>query len=384
MDITKKRIGIIGGGQLGKMMILEAKRLGFYIVTLDPTKDCPSHSISDEHIIAPFNDEKAYYALAKKADVITYEFEHINVSVLEALENTGHLIYPSVKSLKIIQNKLSQKSTLQKNNIPVPRFLPVNSIDDIISLGDKSEFGYPLMLKSALGGYDGKGNYLITGKSQIEEAYNSLGAGKFDLMVEQFVDFEMEISIIATRGIDGKRKVYPPAENKHKNSILDITIAPARIDSTIADNAVKIASGVMEVFEGVGTFCVEMFVTKTGEILINEVAPRPHNSGHFTIEACFANQFENHIRAITGLPLGDTGLISPCVMINLLGDSNGIAELSGLEDAYNDPNIHVHLYGKSTSAIGRKMGHLTAIGDTVEHAHERALRAKEIVKVVSK
>ena len=383
MNIIRKRIGIIGGGQLGKMMILEAKRLGFYVVTLDPTADCPSHSISDEHIVAPFDDEKAYQELASKVDVITYEFEHIHARALEALEKEGNLVYPSIASLKIIQNKFSQNKALDESGIPLPRFAPVRSVQDILDIGDSSAFGFPLMLKATLGGYDGKGNAFISCEADAEKAFESLGSGSIELMAEEFVDFEMEISIIATRGIDGKRVVYPPAENKHSNSILDTTIAPARIKPETAKKAVNIADRVMEVFEGVGTFCVEMFVTKNNDILVNEVAPRPHNSGHFTIEACFANQFENHIRAITGLPLGSAELIVPSVMINLLGESDGPSKLLGLEEAYNnDSNLHVHFYGKSTSATDRKMGHITTIGKTVDEALERAAQAKKIVKIV--
>ena len=384
MSVVKKRIGIVGGGQLGKMMILEAKRLGFYVVTLDPSADCPSSSISDELIVAPLNQEKTYFDLAEKVDVITYEWELINSQVLELLMQKGHTIYPSIASLKIIQNKFTQNQTLQNNNIPTPRFDEADSIEAIKAYGKKENYGYPMMLKTTFGGYDGKGVALIKSESDVETAFNLLGNGSVGLMVEEFVDYDIEISIIATRGIDGSRVIYPIAENSHKNSILDVTIAPARISSETAEKAREIADKVMEVFDGVGTFGIEMFVTKSGDILVNEIAPRPHNSGHFTIEACFANQFENHIRAITGLPLGNADLIKPAVMINLLGESKGVAELVGLEEVYNDPYLHVHLYGKSSSAIARKMGHLTAIGDTVEEALSRATKAKEIVKVIGR
>ena len=382
MNAIKKKIGIIGGGQLGKMMILEAKRLGFYVVTLDPGENCPSHSISDEHIIAKFDDPQGYFELAEKVDVITYEFEHIHAQVLETLQQKGYLVYPSVASLKIIQNKYTQNQALQESGVPVPRFALVDSVDTIRKLGEKDQFGYPLMLKATLGGYDGKGNALIRNESEVEEAYNLLGGGKRQVMVEEFVDFYKEISIIATRGIDGSKVIFPPAENQHKNSILDTTIVPARVPDEAVEKATGIAHRVMEVFEGVGTFCVEMFVTKSGEVSVNEVAPRPHNSGHYTIEGCLASQFENHIRAITGLPLGSVALTQPTVMVNLLGESDGPANLIGLEEAYADPNIRVHFYGKDESKVGRKMGHFTAIDDTVEGALRRAEKAKNLVKVV--
>ena len=385
MDIIKKRIGIVGGGQLGKMMILEAKRLGFYVATLDPTPDCPSHSISDLHIVADFDDPKGYEELAKHADVITYEFEHINASALEKLEKEGHVIYPSVTALKTIQNKNSQKIALENSNIPVPRFALVKNTSEIKEFGKPENFGYPLMLKTTTGGYDGKGNALIRTEADVENAFHQLGGGKKELMIEEFIDFEKEISIIACRGIDGKKVIYEVAENTHKNSILDVTTVPADISRALREKAGGISVEVMSVFEGVGTFCIEMFVTKDGEVYVNEVAPRPHNSGHYTIEGCYANQFENHIRAIVGLPFGCTGLIEPTVMVNLIGESGGKAKLIGLEEAYNDSTVHIHFYGKSESQVGRKMGHYTVIGEPdmpVEDTIRRAMALKDVVRVV--
>ena len=382
MDVLRTRIGIIGGGQLGKMMILEAKRLGFYVVTLDPSKDCPSHSISDEHIVAEFDDPRAYIQLAKKVDVITYEFEHIHAKVLEDLEAKGHLIYPSVASLKVIQNKYTQNKKLAEHDIPIPRFALVDGPEAIKRLGAPGKFGYPIMLKSTLGGYDGKGNALVMEESDCEWAYNLLGGDEREIMAEEFVNYSREISIIACRGIDGSKVVYPPAENSHRSSVLDTTIVPARVSETAVQNATAIAEKVMEVFDGVGTFCVEMFVVNDDEVLVNEIAPRPHNSGHYTIEGCLANQFENHIRAITGLPLGSVELLKPTVMVNLLGESDGPSQLVGLQEAYKDPNLHVHFYGKFESKQWRKMGHFTVVDDTVKGAMERAERAKQIVKVV--
>jgi len=381
MSAVSKKIGIVGGGQLGKMMILEAKRLGFYVVTLDPDPGCPSHSISDEIIVSSLNNPEAYFELAGKVDVITYEWELINAQIMEDLERRGHLIYPSVASLKVIQNKYSQNKTLHECGVPVPRFELVNSVESIRGLGRK--FGYPIVLKTTLGGYDGKGVALIRSEEEIEDAYKLLGGGKLELMVEEFVDFHCEISVIACRGIDGSCVIYPIAENSHKNSILDVTIVPARVSDEVMQKATEIAHRVMDVFEGVGTFGVEMFVTKDGKVSVNEVAPRPHNSGHYTIEGCFANQFENHIRAITGLPFGNVDLISPTVMVNLLGESDGPARLLGLEEGYaSNPNLRVHLYGKSQSKRGRKMGHFTVVDKTAQDAIKRAEAARAIMRVV--
>ncbi|MCL2673762.1 MAG: 5-(carboxyamino)imidazole ribonucleotide synthase [Defluviitaleaceae bacterium] len=382
MSILKKKIGVIGGGQLGKMMILEAKRLGFYVVILDPAADCPASSISDEQIVAGFDTEEGYAELAKKVDVITYEFEHINAKALENLEKQGHVIYPSVASLKTIQNKYLQKLKLQGEGVLVPLFAKVATVDDIREHGKEGNFGYPMMLKTTTGGYDGKGNALIRNESEVETAFATLGSGKKELMVEAFVDFDMEISVTACRGIDGERVIYPIAENMHRNSILDVSIVPARVSEATIEKATQIAGRVMEVFAGVGTFCVEMFVAKNGDVYVNEVAPRPHNSGHYTIEGCFANQFENHIRGIVGLPFGSTDLISPTVMVNLLGESDGEARLLGVEEAYLDPKVQVHFYGKPESKEFRKMGHFTVVDSTVEGAIDRALKLKEIVKVV--
>jgi len=384
MNVINKKIGIIGGGQLGKMMILEAKRLGSFIAVLDPGEDCPASSISDIHVVAGFDEHDGYDELAEHVDVITYEFEHINADALSALEKKGHVIYPSVAALRAIQDKYTQKKVLAENNIAVPRFAQVKDVNDIREYGKADKFGYPLMLKTTKGGYDGKGNALIKNESEVESAFTQLGSGKKALMVEEFVDFYKEISVIACRGIDGKRVIYPVAENMHANSILDMTMVPARVTDSAVKKAAAIADEVMKVFDGVGTFCIELFLTKDEDVYVNEVAPRPHNSGHYTIEGCFANQFENHIRAIVGLPLGSPELILPTVMVNLLGESDGVAVLEGLHESYIDPNVHVHFYGKSESKVDRKMGHITVVDSTIEGAIERAEKAKKIVHVVGK
>jgi len=382
MDAIKKRIGIVGGGQLGKMMILEAKRLGFYVAVLDPDAICPAHSICDLHIVESLNEHKGYIELSKHADVITYEWENISAEALSILENDGHIIYPSVTALKTIQNKYLQKTALNSASIPVPRLVKVSNPTEIRQQGKPENFGYPLMLKTASGGYDGKGTAAIEIEDDVETAFNQLGGGKVDLFLEEFMKFEKEISVIACRGINGDKVIYPVAENTHRNSILDTTIVPARIDEKTNKKALEIADKVMAVLDGVGTVCIELFLTDNGDIYVNEVAPRPHNSGHYTIEGCFANQFENHIRAIVGLPLGDISLRSPTVMVNLLGESDGDAKLLGLEEAYNDPYVHVHLYGKTKSKTGRKMGHYTVVGETLEKTLDRAQKFKNIIKVI--
>lgn len=376
-----KKIGIIGGGQLGQMMILEAKKMGFYITVLDPTLNCPAHTIVDEHIVADFEDEKAIRLLAEKSDVVTYEFEHINAQVLKQLEAEGKKVYPTATSLEIIQNKFSQKSLLKKDGIPVPDFMAVSSPAEILAAG--KEYGFPLMLKACTGGYDGKGNYVVKNENDCENGYKELGGGTLPLMAEKFYPFIMEISVLACRAINGDIKVYPVAENIHKDSILDKTRVPAAISAKTTENAMNLAKRVMEVFEGVGMFCVEMFVDKDGNVAINEVAPRPHNSGHYTIEACVTSQFEQHIRAVSGLPLGDPSLVRPVVMRNILGEegSSGKAVVEGADEALAIPGVTLHVYGKETSKPKRKMGHLTATAATLEEAEKNADMAKDFIKI---
>lgn len=383
MNILSKKIGIIGGGQLGKMMILDAKRLGFYCATLDPTTHCPSHSISDEHIIAPFDDREALRELAEKTDVLTYEFEHIDAEFLDILEDEGFTIYPSPKALLKIQDKYEQNKMLQAAGIPLPDFLHVTTLSELYDY--VKERGFKGMLKSRLGGYDGKGNALITSEQDVEQAFNALGAGAVPIMIEEFVPFEMEISVLATRAIDGQISIYPVGENIHKNSILDETIVPARVDKEIHKKAHDIAHDVMEVFEGVGMFCVELFVTKEGDVLVNEVAPRPHNSGHYTIEGCLTSQFEQHIRAITGLPLGKVDLVGPTVMKNLLGEEGetGKTQPMGVETCLSEPELKLHLYGKQETKPFRKMGHLTVVSDTVDSALEKARLGYSQIKIMA-
>lgn len=376
-----KKIGIIGGGQLGQMMLLEAKKMGFYAVVLDPTENCPCHSICDEHIVASFDDEAAFQLLAEKTDVITYEFEHINAKALENLESKGYKVYPTAASLEVIQDKLTQKEAMAKAGLPVPNFMVINSKDDMAKAGEA--YGYPYMLKARTGGYDGKGNAVVKSYEDIDNAYKELGGGEIRLMAEKMIDFKMETSILACRSLNGDIAVYPVGDNKHIDSILHETSVPANIPEKAAKAAMAVASKVMEIFDGIGMFCVEMFVTKDNDILINEVAPRPHNSGHYTIEGCITSQFENHIRAIVGLPLGNTSLICPTVMINLLGEEGytGDTVVAGLDKAMALKGVSLHIYGKSQTKPKRKMGHITVTANSVSKAKAIAEEAYKYIKI---
>lgn len=370
-----RKIGIVGGGQLGKMMILDAKRMDYYFVILDPTQNCPAHSIADEHIVADFDDQEAMLLLSQKVDVVTYEFEHISVKALQTIERQGTPVYPSSETLLHIQNKYHQKQWLRDHDIPVPDFVKVETVEDIEQASQ--QFGYPIVLKTCTGGYDGKGNAIIQTKEEIRQGYEALGAGEIPLIVERFVPFLKEISILVCQSLNGQVEVFPIAENVHKNSILDETLVPASLSKEIEQQAFEIAKKTTKVFEAIGMLCIELFVTQDGQVLVNELAPRPHNSGHYTIEGCYTSQYENHIRAILGLPLGNSDLIRPTVMKNIIGTNNGKANLHGLEEAYQYPNAKVHIYGKEEVKLGRKMGHITVTSNTLEEALQEARQVHE-------
>lgn len=364
-------------------MISEGKKLGLFFAILDPVTDCPCSSMVDRHIVGDFYDRDKIRSLAEETDVITYEFEHIDADILMELEEEGHTIYPSPGTLKMIQDKFQQKSFLQSQGIPVSAFQRVKSVQDL----QKStlQYGFPLLLKSCRGGYDGKGNYVIKNAEEVSTAYDALGGSASELMVEAFVPFVKEVSVIAARGIKGEIKVYPLGENIHENNILKTTIIPARVSKEVEEKAKALAMETMEVLKGVGIFCIEMFVDKNNHLLVNEIAPRPHNSGHYTIEACSTSQFAQHIRAILGLPLGETALLKPAVMINLLGEKGyeGRAKLVGTEKALGLPKVYVHFYGKSVTAPERKMGHITILDNNLPLALKKAERVKDMVKVIS-
>jgi 5-(carboxyamino)imidazole ribonucleotide synthase len=383
-DFISKRVGIIGGGQLGKMMINEATKMGIFTAILDPSEDCPASCLANEKIVASFDDKEALLELAKKVDVLTCEFEHISTDALKVLEEKGYNVYPKSSSLKVIQNKYNQKKELQKYNIPLGDFIEIKKVHDIELALEK--FGYPAMLKSALGGYDGKGNSLIKTKKDIIKAFTELKGDIMPLYLEKYIPYVKEISVLCCIGGDKEIAIYPVAENVHKDSILFETSVPSAISSSVEEKAKNIAREVCKIFDTAGILCIEMFLTEDEEVLVNEVAPRPHNSGHYTIEGCITSQFENHIRAIVGLPLGKTDLIIPTVMRNILGEPgyNGETFVEGAYEALKVGGTYLHVYGKSETKPYRKMGHLTAVGETVEQAKERALEASKYIKVISK
>lgn len=372
------KIGIVGGGQLGKMMATEAKRMGYYVAVLDPTPASPASQVVDHQIIAPFTDQQAIRKLAEQTDVLTFEFEHIDADILCDLESEGYNVCPSGTTLKKIKNKYVQKSLLAEAGLPVPEFAKVNSIEDIEKKID--DFGLPIMLKACFGGYDGKGNYLIKDKEEAKTAFHLLQ--KNDLMIEKFVDFTTELSIMVARDLQGNIKYYPVVENTHEDNILRITRVPAAIDQDVVDKIQAITQKTLDVLDDAGVYCIEMFLGKDKEIYINEIAPRPHNSGHYTIEACATSQYEQLIRVITGMPLGSAKLLSPCVMVNILGDSTvvGAYTFEGIEKVLAREEAYLHLYGKHSTAKMKKVGHLTVLNNSVDEAERIALEALAEIK----
>jgi 5-(carboxyamino)imidazole ribonucleotide synthase len=374
------RIGIIGGGQLGKMLSQEAKRMSFYVTILDPTPDCPASVVSDRQIVADFKDESAIKKLAAESDVITYEIELANSDILAQLEREGHIVHPSAETLRVIQDKLLQKNVLSKNGIPVPDFEEVTSETSLLSA--LAKFGYPSVLKARRDSYDGRGNFVIKNKNDLPEALEFLRNKQ--CFLENFISFTKEVSIMVARNKSGQIISFPVVENIHKNHVLDMTIAPARVSNLVKQRVRKIAVKVMQTLKGSGIFGIEMFVTKNGSVLINEIAPRPHNSGHYTIEACNISQFEQHIRAILDLPLIEPRLLSSAAMVNILGedDCEGAYAIRGIKEMMTIPGAKLHIYGKKTSKRGRKIGHITVTDKTVVGAIAKARKAKETIRVL--
>jgi 5-(carboxyamino)imidazole ribonucleotide synthase len=376
------RVGIIGGGQLGKMLAHEAKRMSLGVIILDPTRECPASTIADEQIVADFKDENAIMRLAEESDVLTYEIELANSFALKTLELKQYPVRPAPETLHIIQNKFRQKSFLRNHSINVADFEMITSEDHLFQLCES--FGFPIMLKACENSYDGRGNFLIRSFDQVPNAFKYFSDNQ--IMVEKFIPFTKEISIMVARNPSGEIASFPVAENIHKNNILDTSIVPARINQETELKARRVAEMTMQVLKGSGIFGIEMFVTKDGDVLINEIAPRPHNSGHYTNEACSVSQFEQHLRAVLDLPLIKPELLCPAVMVNLLGqdDLNGSYVINGLKQVLSVPGAKLYVYGKKTSKPGRKLGHITATGKTVEEALARATKARTALGLTAK
>jgi 5-(carboxyamino)imidazole ribonucleotide synthase len=352
-----KVLGIIGGGQLGMMLTEAAQNMKdeiSKIIVLDPTENCPASQVGAEQIIADFKDENAIKKLSELSDIITYEIESGNSDVLKKLEANTE-INPSPDTLRIIQDKLLQKQFLKHNNIAIAEFAKIENKVELNQMIDK--MGLPLLLKTRRDAYDGRGNYKINSKSEIDDALD-LFSGK-SLMVEKFVKFEKEVSVIAARNTKGEIITYPVVENIHENNILRTTIAPGRVSKNVKKQAEQIAEKTMEVLHGAGVFGIEMFVTHDDKVLINEIAPRVHNSGHHTLQSCNTSQFEQHLRAILGMNLGDSSIRHPTIMYNILGPKTFQGEYHVLYK--KSENIHLKMYGKLESKPQRKIGHVNIV-----------------------
>lgn len=367
-------IGIIGGGQLGKMIAQEAKKLSVSVALLDPDPGAPAVSLADYYIKGGFDDERAIQELANVADVITYELEAVSVAALKTVSTGGTPVFPDPGVLETLQDKLLQKQALVQAGLPTSDFVHCPSPSD----SELVAFGFPLVQKARKGGYDGRGVHVCRNKDDAAQLL------KTDSILEKCVDIATELAVIVARGADGEAVAYPVVEMTfHKDgNLLDTLISPARIAPEIEQKAKSLALETVRALNGVGVFGVELFLDKAGQLLINEVSPRPHNSGHYTIEACHTSQYEQVLRILMGWPLGSAHQLSPVVMVNILGEGQaGLTQVEGLERTLEIQGVTVHLYGKSKVSPRRKMGHVVVLDKDIESALEKASRVRESLRV---
>lgn len=367
-------IGIVGGGQLGRMLALEARRMGYRTLVLDPAEDAPAAQVSDGHLRAPLDDPEAIRELARRSDVVTLEWENADVEALRSLPEDVRL-HPGPHVLEVAQHRVREKDAVRKLGIPTADYRAVSTLEELHAA--LAGIGAPAVLKTARWGYDGKGQEVIRSPDTAEAAFEALMRPGTELILEAFVPFRMEVSVVCARTEAGEVASFPVGENVHERGILDTTVVPARVPKPVAREARRIAEALAEGLGVVGVLGVEMFLEDDGTLRVNEIAPRPHNSGHYTWEACPVSQFEQQLRAVCGLPLGATDLLRPAAMVNLLGDHVG-SGLGRPETAamLGDPAVALHLYGKAEGRPGRKMGHLTVLAETPVDALDRALAAR--------
>lgn len=354
-----KTIGIIGGGQLGRMMALAAKEAGYKIAVLDPTPNSPCGQVADIELTAAYDDKQALLQLAQNSDVITFEFENIDYDALQWLTEIAY-VPQGAEIIRITQDRILEKNALEHSGVKVAPYWVIETVEDLENGAE--QLGFPCVLKTARGGYDGKGQYVLQNKEDIHEASALLEHG--NCVLESWIPFEKEVSVIVTRSVSGELKCFPIGENIHVNNILHETIVPARTTDEVMKNAYTLAEKIAGHLNLVGTLAVEMFLTRDGELFVNELAPRPHNSGHYSIEACAISQFAQHVRAICNWPLREPQLLSPVIMVNILGQHVDKV----LEQIPQNPKWSIHLYGKEAPKYQRKMGHVTVLTDDVENA----------------
>lgn len=368
------RLGIIGGGQLARMTALAARPLGVEVVVLENDPCSPAARLSSDCVFGDWTDRDTLRKFAERCDVITLENEFVDAAALEFLEQAGHRVFPGAACMAVTQDKFTQKSALQQAGLAVPAFRAVETPDEVVAAA--RTFAWPVILKTRRNGYDGKGNFTLKSGGEVAAGWQALGGGARDLMVESWFPFVKELAVIVTRGRDGATAVYPVVETVQRNHVCHVVRAPAQIPEELARQAAALAKRAVEAVGGVGSFGVEMFLSATGGLAINELAPRVHNSGHYTIEACDCSQFENHIRAVLGWPLGSPLMVVPAAaMVNVLGSEAAPGQPRGLDAALRIPGARVHLYGKPRSGPGRKMGHVTVLERSVGEAQAIAERA---------
>ena len=373
-----KRIGIVGGGQLAKMTALSALEFGCDIHILERKPEGPAMNLAGKTFIGDWDNPDDLMKLAEHADVITLENEFVDANSLAELEKAGYTLFPTAKSIGLVQDKYIQKQILQEARLPLSPFRTIESREEITEVA--RELNWPLVIKARRNGYDGKGNATVNNESEIDAAWDKLDGDNRTLYAEAFCPFVSELAIIITTSRNGEVATYPLVESVQRDHICHIVRAPAPVSDSITENAIDIAQRAVTAIGAIGSFGVEMFLTKDGQVIINELAPRVHNSGHYTIEACECSQFENHVRAVLGWPLGSTKMIKPAaVMVNLLGQDHASGQPEGFNEALSMPGVHVHIYGKKLSMPGRKMGHVTALGETLSEAEITAQAAANVL-----
>ena len=362
------KIGVLGSGQLGRMFAMAARRMGYLVHTFSPDSDTPTGQVADVEVTAAYDDLEAVRAFARRVEVVTFEFENVPATTVEAVAEFVP-VRPSGAALHTAQHRLREKTFLSQSGFPVTPFHHVRTLEELRAA--VAALGLPCVLKTAGFGYDGKGQRLIKAEAEIEAAFTALDGR--EAVLEAFVDFACEVSVVCARGHDGATVHYGVIENQHERHILDCSVAPARVSPAVVRQATELAASVLERLDVVGVLCVEFFLTRDDRLFVNELAPRPHNSGHLTIDACVTSQFEQQVRAVCGLPLGIPQQLRPAAMANLLGDLWQHGE-PDWRAACAAPNVKLHLYGKHEARVGRKMGHLTALAETTDEAL-RAVRA---------
>ncbi len=374
-------LGILGGGQLGKMLLYETRKFDIKTSVIDPSKEAPCKIACDHFEIGDLMDFETVYNFGKKVDVLTFEIEHVNIDALEKLENEGVTIFPSSKTLRNINDKITQKQFYQKHHIPTSPFKVFTSKNDLSEAISNKQLDFPFVWKQSKGGYDGMGVSIIR---KTEDLINITDA---PCIAEELIPFKNELAVIVTRNPNGEIKTYPVVEMEFhpEANQVEYVICPARIDKKVAEKARAIAVKVSEAFEHVGLLAVELFQTKDDDIIVNEVAPRPHNSGHYSIEGSITNQFEQHLRAILNLPLGATNSKLAAIMVNLVGEEGhtGDVQYKNIENILSLDGVTPHIYGKKQTRPFRKMGHVTIVNQQIEKAHKIAEKVKETIKVIS-